>query len=220
MTHQTQIEKIIKILEEKYHSPRHHNKSDPLNELFFILLSLRTDEHVYLQVYKKFKERYPLWSDVYRTDIEDISNTISEAGLARQKGKRLLEILEKIYCDFHEFSLKKIRHYSDSDLEQYLLSLPGIGIKSARCVMMYSFKRQVLPVDTHTYRISARLGIIEPRISFKKAHCELEDVIAPDLRYSYHVNCISHGRSTCFERNPSCQKCVIKKYCVYNNNFE
>jgi endonuclease III len=210
------IRGILDKLEIEYHSPQHHNKSNPINELFFILLSLRTDEVVYLDVYRKFKQKYPLWSDVFIADIDEISSVIHSAGLARQKALRLKALLERINSDFSEFSLRKIKSYNDFELENYLLSLPGVGKKSARCVMMFSFNRKVLPVDTHTYRVSARLGLIEAGISFDLAHKQLDEMIGENDRYSFHVNCVSHGRSKCSDKKPRCEICTLRKYCRFS----
>jgi endonuclease III len=209
--------RVVRLLEKEYHSPRHFNKKNPLNEYLFILLSLRTDERMYNKIYKEFKHKYPRWSYVYKDNVDNISTVLYSCGLAKQKARRLKKALKKIMHDFGFLSLKKIKKYSDDQMEQYLLSLPGIGLKSAKCMMLYSFDCKVLPIDTHTFRISNRLGFIKRRYAEAKNHKVLDKIIPPDLRYTYHVNCVAHGRTICKSVNPKCGFCIIEAYCTYNN---
>jgi endonuclease III len=206
--------KITELLEEQHKSPRHHNKRNALNELLFIILSLRTDERIYLPLYKDFKNNYPKWSDVYQASQEEIANTIYKGGLAKQKARWIKEILYEIK-KYGEFSFNYINSFDDSSMEEYLTSLPGVGIKTARCVMMFSFNRLVLPVDTHTYRISRRVGLIGNLTSENKIHHILHDIVPAKIRYRYHVNCVAHGRSICKAIKPNCENCVINELCGY-----
>jgi len=206
---------VTKLLEGEYKSPRHNNKYNPLDELLFILLSLRTDVKIYEVVYKEFKRAYTKWLDVLKGDVESIAKIINRAGLAHQKASRLKSALSKIFEDFGEPSLRKISSYNDEEMFRYLLTLPGVGIKTAKCIMLYSFGRKVLPVDTHTYRISHRLGLIKNNPSDMKAHVLLEEIVPPDLRYSYHVNCVAHGRRVCTADRARCSICILYKFCEY-----
>ncbi|MBA7505945.1 Endonuclease III [subsurface metagenome] len=214
-----QTEKVIQvthILEREYKSPRHFNKRNPLNELLFIVLSLRTDERIYNKVYKAFKQKYPKWSQVYVDTVANIARSIYCGGLAMQKAERIKGVLSKIMQDFGGLSLKYIKSYDDEEMERYLVSLPGVGLKTARCIMMYSFEREVLPVDTHTYRISQRLGLVNISIPEHKVHKLMDRIIPRDLRYSYHVNCVAHGRAICKSISPNCDLCIINDFCDYH----
>jgi endonuclease III len=208
---------INELLEDRYKSPRHHNKLNPLNELLFVMLSTRTSEALYNKTYKDFKMKYPCWIDVYKDSADNIASIIYPCGLSNQKAIRLKKILDKIMDDFGSLSLKYVKHYSGEELESYLSNLPGVGLKIARCIMMYSFGRDVLPVDTHTRRISQRLGFINVNKYEKMIHKILDETIPQHLRYSYHVNCVSHGRLVCKAINPNCTQCIIRKYCEYHN---
>ena len=207
---------VTDLLEREYRSPRHYNKRNPLNEFLFIILSLRTDERVYNKVYRSFKHRYPRWSQVYSETTADIASNIYSGGLSLQKAERIESTLGKLMLDFGDLSLKYIRPYGNEQMEKYLLTLPGVGLKTARCIMMYSFGREVLPVDTHTYRVSQRLGFVEGELTEDKAHRGLDKIIPPSLRYSYHVNCVAHGRAVCKFNNPNCQLCIINSFCDYH----
>ena len=209
------VRRVSDLLEREYKSPRHYNKRNPLNEFLFIILSLRTDERVYNKVYRAFKQRYPRWSQVYSDTTANIASNIYSGGLSLQKAQRIKSALRKLMQDFGDLSLKYIKSYHDEQMEKYLFTLPGVGLKTARCIMMYSFGREVLPVDTHTYRVSQRLGFVDGGLTEDKVHRVMDRIIPPSLRYSYHVNCVAHGRAVCKFNNPNCQLCIISSLCDY-----
>ena len=177
------------------------------------MLSTRTSEKIYLKTYKNFKDKYPQWMHVFNTPISMLSNDLYPCGLSNQKATRLKGILEKIIADFGSLNLENLKSYNDDELENYLISLPGVGLKMARCIMLYSFDRASLPVDTHTRRISKRLGLIQGDENEKTVHTKLDQIIPSNLRFSYHVNCLCHGREVCKSRSPLCHVCNITKYC-------
>jgi endonuclease III len=209
----TKVTTIAHSLEQEYHSPRHYNKRNPMDELLFILLSLRTAEPIYVEAYKTFKKRYPRWSDVCADSVANIAATLRNCGLADQKAQRLKKALDKITVDFSYPTLKHIKSYNDEQMQLYLMRLPGLGIKAARCIMMYSFDRAVLPVDSHTYRVSQRLGLMNEGLSSASTHRVMDAIIPASLRYVYHVNCVAHGRAVCKAKKPSCTCCVVVDCC-------
>jgi endonuclease III len=209
------VVKIAELLEGQHKSPKHFNKHNALNELLFIILSLRTDERIYLPLYKAFKNNYPRWSDVYRASEKEIANTIQKGGLGKQKARWIKRFLDEIKTRNGKLCLDYIKDLDDEAMEKYLTSLPGVGIKTAKCIMMYSFNRPVLPVDTHTYRISQRVGLIGKLRSEIKIHGILHNIVPIQIRYSYHVNCVAHGRSICKAIKPNCRNCVISSLCDY-----
>lgn len=210
------ISLISNVLELEYGSPRLGNKKNPLNELLYILLSLRTTGPSFERVYCEFKKTYPRWEDTYRSSVRKIEKTIYNAGLASQKAKNLKAILSKIQKDFGFVTLSPLKALGDSEIEHYLCSLPGIGKKSARCIMLYSFDRQVFPVDAHCFRIVKRLGWIRKDLNNNEKNADIiQEFIPSALRYSLHVNMVAHGRAICGERYPKCSICPIRKYCKY-----
>ena len=140
-----------------------NNKSDPLDELVFIILSQMTTGPSYERVYDRLKSAMPDWQLLTETPIADLSSLIADAGLSGQRASRLKLIATRLTQDFGEVSLATLVDYDDKTAQRYLTSLPGVGVKTAKCVMMYSLGRQVLPVDTHTARIATRLGLVSPR---------------------------------------------------------
>jgi endonuclease III len=177
---------------------------------------LRTTGPSFERVYRDFKTRFSKWDDVYRASEREIARALFNAGLSRQKAANLKRVLRKLKSDFGNVSLAPLRGLPDSDIEAYLCSLPGVGKKSARCIMLYSFNRQVFPVDSHCFRIIKRLGWIGPDIKYNnKVADSIQDMIDPGLRYSLHVNMVAHGRAACLERFPKCSYCSLLKLCPF-----
>jgi len=209
------IKEISELLDFKYGSPDHNNKEDPLDELMFILLSRRTRKIGYETVYDNLKKEFPSWEDVANAAPSKILRIIKSAGLGPKRVREIKENLRIINDHFGEYSLDRLKRWNSKKVFKFLTSLSGIGPKSAYCIMMYSLKREVFPVDTHVNRICQRLGIIEMRIDHKKGQALLKDVFPKPLRYSLHVNMVAHGREICHSTNPDCNNCVIAGFCKW-----
>ena len=204
------------ILGNTYRSPRLGNKRNPLNELLYIQLSLRTTGPSFSRVYDGFKRIFPKWGAVYDAPQKDVSKALFNAGLSNQKAANLKKTLNKLKKDFGKVSLAALKSYSDEAMEAYLCSLPGLGKKSARCIMLYSFDRQVFPVDAHCFRIVKRLGWISTAKKHNdKIADKIQQMIPPSLRYSLHVNMVAHGRALCLDRYPRCNICPLLKACHF-----
>ena len=204
---------VCKLLSAEYPDTRLGNKVNPLDEYLYILLSLRTHEPGMLASYRFFKRTFPSWASAARASRRQIERAIATGGLARQKADRLKRALRQIQAQFGEVSLSKLRKMPRIEVERFLLRLPGVGIKSARCIMMYSLGFDVLPVDVHVARISRRLGWVGPASTFS-LHESLEKLIPPGKRFAFHVNCVQHGRSICRGQTPKCDVCCLSKQCL------
>lgn len=209
------VKRIVSILRSKYESPTLGNHDDPLDELFFILLSQRTTDPSYTRVFVRLKEWLPDWNLLCDKTVPEISSVIARAGLKNQKARHILGIAAKLRRDFGEVTLEPLADMPDMDVESYLTSLPGIGVKSAKCVMLFSMGRQVLPVDSHVGRFAERIGIVSGTPSPQRIHEVLESAVPPDLRYDFHVNVIAHGRAVCRARKPRCIGCPVKRICQH-----
>jgi endonuclease III len=207
--------RITTILHQTYGSPDHNNKTDPLDELIFIILSLMTTHPSFNRVYDHLKEEVGSWENLLRMPLRRIKSLIKDAGLSHQKGPRIKAILKKAKADFGEVSLSALHQMSDAEAEEYLTSLPGVGLKAAKCVMMYSLGRKVLPVDTHVWRVARRLGLVDKHIPYPKIHNALEKVVPPEDRYSFHVNALTLGREVCLSLRPKCPICPVKRLCSF-----
>ena len=217
MDHRTYVLKHTKELDEvlriMHGTPNHNNKEDPLDELFFILLSRRTRNRGYEKVYEKLKSEYPSWTKLAKAPEKKIYAIVKKAGLGKKRATEIKYNLKKIHDKFGAYSLKRLRKWNDNRTLEFLTSLKGIGPKSAYCIMMYSLKRKVFPADTHVIRICKRLGIINKKFNHKASQKELADIFPERIRYSLHVNMVSHGRSICRSINPKCSSCLIKGFC-------
>ena len=209
--------KVAATLKSRYHDFNHHNLKNPLDELLFIMCSTKTSEASYRSTFRALKETFPTHLQIAEAPAEYIARPIASGGLSNQKAKAIRNLLDIIVAEFGAPSLKSLRTMGDKETEDFLLSLPGVGKKTARCVLMYSLGRQVFPVDTHCWRIARRLGWVRP--TQKDRHCaprdmdRLQSKIPPELRYSLHVNMISLGREICVPTAPRCDECPISTWC-------
>ncbi len=196
----------------RYRSPSLNNKRDPLDELIFIVLSQMTTGPSYERVFDRLKTAMPDWQTLTGTAVSALTSLIADAGLSTQRALRLKRIADRLLHDFGHVSLAELIDYDDATVLQYLTSLPGVGVKTAKCVMMYSLDREVLPVDTHTARVAIRLGLV-PAGTLATVDRDLSVVVPPALRFDFHVNAVAHGRAVCRSVRPHCEDCVLSSLC-------
>uniref|UniRef100_E6QQC1 Base excision DNA repair protein, HhH-GPD family (Modular protein) n=1 Tax=mine drainage metagenome TaxID=410659 RepID=E6QQC1_9ZZZZ len=212
------VREVAATLKYRYHDFDHYNLKDPLDELLFIICSTKTEEASYRNSFRALKESFPTHLHIAEAPAEYIAQTIARGGLSNQKAKVIRNLLDAIIARFGEPNLEPLRSMSDKEAEAFLLSLPGIGKKIARCVLMYSLDRRVFPVDTHCWRIARRLGWVRPTQMDK--HCAPRDMdrlqarIPPELRFTLHANMVSLGRDICVAAKPKCEICPIASWCT------
>ncbi len=211
------VKDIAIILRKEYQDFSHYNKSNPLDELLFIICSVKRSENVYLRAFKSLKQAFPTFQTLAKASTRDILKKVEWGGLQNQKATSVKQLVQAIQKRFGKLTLAPLRDMTDKECESFLTSLPGVGKKVARCVMLYSLNREVFPVDSHCWRIATRVGWIDA--SFKSKTCtsqnmdRLQDKVPDKLRYSLHVNMVSLGRDVCNARNPKCHECIIREYC-------
>lgn len=189
------------------------NKKDPLDELFFVILSGQTNERLYEVAFQSLREAFPDWELLGQADPESIEKIIMRAGLAHQKSRYLVSIARRLKNDFGSVSLDCLSQYSVEQAENYLCTLPGVGIKTARCVLMYSLKRKVFPADVHCLRVMTRLGWINWRGQRAESMADLaQEAIPIHLRFRLHVNLVLLGRTVC-RATPLCNQCNLRFVC-------
>ena len=113
------------------------------------------------------------------------------------------------------FDLGFLLEMSVEEAKAWLSGFKGVGPKTAACVLMFACGMPVLPVDTHVYRVSARLGLIDERTNAERAHTALEAILPPEQRYPFHIYMITHGRQVCKAQRPLCELCVVREWCDY-----
>jgi endonuclease III len=201
-------------LAKEYGSPRLNNKDEPVDELFFILLSQMTTGPSYERVYDRLKHAIREWDQLLTLHLDALQMLIADAGLSNQKAPRLLAIARRLHDDFGRVTMDALKTKPDRAVEAYLTQLPGVGVKTAKCVMMYAMGRKVLPADTHVRRVAARIGLIEANLSERDLHSQLEATVAPADRFDFHVNALAHGREVCRAIRPRCDACVLSSVCA------
>ena len=208
------IAAICRALHRRYKEADLGNPSDPIDELIYISLTRQTHS----------QNAHRSWNAIIAAGGAQAIITMPEhhlvgiiksGGLARQKARWIKQSLSLVIDKMGTLSLAKTAFWSDDDLERFLISLPGVSIKTAKCIMLYGMGRKVLPVDTHLRRIALRMGLITEAHSEKQIHRSLENLVPPELRYSFHVNAVWHGRQVCTARNPDCPVCMVRQHCTF-----
>jgi len=209
MADRRRMRRIRDRLRREYGRPVLHAHHAPIDELILTVLSQNTNDRNRDVAYGRLRERLPSWPAVRDAAVPEIEDAIRPGGLAPTKAVRIKQILEAIGDD-------DLQWLADAPLEEardYLCELPGVGRKTAACVLLFSFGRPEVPVDTHVYRVASRLGLLRPRSSFDEAHDEMLRLVDPDDAYEVHVLLIRHGRRTCIARTPRCPECPLRRMC-------
>src|SRR2546423_7875787 len=203
---------ILARLREAYGRPVPRAHRAPIDELILTVLSQNTNDRNRDVAYARLRERFSTWADVRDAPVADVEDAIRPGGLAPTKALRIQEILRAVGDD----DLAWLESAPLGEARDYLVGLPGVGRKTAACVLLFSYGRPDIPVDTHVYRVGTRLGLFRPGASFEEAHDELLHVTQdPQEAYELHVSLIRHGRRTCTARNPRCRECPLLRMCPY-----
>jgi endonuclease-3 len=219
-------------LRSYYGRPRNLPHGAPLDELVLTILSQNTNDRNRDVAYMRLRRRFQSWEEVAAASVEAVEEAIRPGGISKVKSRRIQAILRAVE-DASEgpssrplpfgvssglssgFSLDWLREAPRERAIDFLTSLPGVGRKTAACVLLFSYDMPEVPVDTHVYRVASRLGLIRPRASFDKAHDELRALVDPDDCYEIHVNLIRHGRRLCTARRPLCEQCPLLSLCPH-----
>jgi endonuclease III len=208
------VRRVCEALEKEYGRPRLGNPEDPLDDLVYIVVSNATSPQVAQQTYWRVKNAFSTWDEALNAPPPMLQQLLRPAGLSNVKSQQIRAALQKIRNDFGCCDLAQLQGKPQGDIQDYLVSLPGVREKVAKCVMMYTMGASVLPVDRHVHRISRRLGWTV-RKRWDECHEELEALVPPHRRYPFHVDCVSHGRSVCNPKNPVCGQCCTSRHCEH-----
>ena len=204
---------ICDALEAAYRSKDLGNKVDPVEELVYICLTRQTHEKNAVRSWRAVVEVGGP-DALMRMPVRRLEHLLRPAGFARQKARWISDSLRLIKRTMGGLTLAPAGNACDGELEAFLRTFPGVGIKSAKCIMMYSMGRSVLPVDVHVRRIAERVGLAPRGLSERRIHDALERVVPPERRHSLHVNAIWHGRTVCTVLRPRCKACGIQRFCA------
>ena len=145
--------------------------------------------------------------------MEQIAGAIRSGGLADVKAKYIKNALTALEKQPTGFDLQFLNKMDVDPARRWLLNLPGVGMKTASCVLLFSLGMPAFPVDTHVFRVAGRLGLIGSKLSVDDAHLAMEKLVVAKNIYRCHVLLIEHGRRTCKAQHPLCSKCVLADVC-------
>ena len=207
------IEEVLELLEQEYGPRKWQPNSDPIDVLIGTILSQNTSDANSGRAFASLKASFDSWEDVALAPAEHIARLIQSGGLHQIKAVRIKQVLEQIEKEQGRISLDFLKSKTMAEAEDYLMSLPGVGHKTARCVLLFSLGKPSLPVDTHIFRVAKRLGLINSKVSIEKAHSLLQEQIPPSKVYQFHILMIEHGRRVCHARQPRCDRCILRSIC-------
>ena len=211
-------EKIITKLTSSYYDPVWTKRLPPMEELIFTVLTQHTSDKNADKAFNSLMSNLKNFETILETKSSEISRLIHMGGLANIKSKRILSILKEIKERTGNLKIDFLSNMQPEDAREWLISLNGVGLKTASCVLAFSFGFPVIPVDTHIHRVSQRIGLINKNINADKAHKILESIITPKNRYKFHVLLINHGRNQCYSRKPICKTCSIVEMCQFGSS--
>jgi endonuclease-3 len=190
-------------------------RADPLSELIGTILSQNTSDVNSGRAYAALRAAFPTWEQVRHAPVDAIANAIHSGGLAAIKAPRIQRILTTIADQRGSLDLGFLAGMPVDEARRWLMSLDGVGAKTAACVLMFSLGKPVMPVDTHVHRVSGRLGLSVAKDTPEQTEAILESLLPPEARYAFHLNVIAHGRLICKSRWPRCAACVLACQCDY-----
>jgi endonuclease-3 len=208
------VAKCIAILEKEYGVPQ-PDKRDPVDLLVMTILSQNTSDTNSLRAFALLKSAFCDYEKVLAASDDAVADAIRPGGLAEIKARRIKEALVRIKLDAGAITLSFLADMGKEEAMAYLLSLPGVGPKTASVVLLFAFSMPFLPVDTHVYRVSRRLGLLAEDVRLEKAQPILERIVPVGKYLSLHLNLITHGRLICRARVPRHEECALRNCCGY-----
>ena len=207
------LRQIGRRLRRAYGAPPAPRRLPPLDELVLTILSQNTNDTNRDRAYADLRRALPTWEDVADAPIPLIERAIRSGGLAPTKAPRIRAVLRAISDQGIALDDRALRRMRHDRLFEMLVGLPGVGPKTAACVLLFSLNKPYFPVDTHVHRVAIRLGLVAPRTSAVQTQQVLQAALAPDEMYEAHMNLIRHGRHVCVALRPMCSQCPLNDLC-------
>jgi endonuclease III len=208
------LRQILERLRREYGKPSTRIHGAPIDELVLTVLSQNTNDRNRDVAYERLRERFPSWDAVRDAPVEEIEEAIRPGGLAVTKAPRIQRILEAI-SESGSMDLSWMAEAPLDEARDYLCALPGVGRKTAACVLLFSYGRHDVPVDTHVHRVGTRLGLFREGASLDECHDEMLRLSRGADPIEAHVALIRHGRRICEARSPRCGECPLLPICPY-----
>jgi endonuclease-3 len=204
------VRAIRQRLRELYGVPGQRPHGRPLEELILTVLSQSTNDRNRDVAYGRLRERFPAWEAVRDAPVEEIEEAIRPGGISKVKSARIQAILRAIG---DPLDLMWLADRPVDEARAYLMGLPGVGRKTAACVLLFAFGAHDVPVDTHVARVGQRLRLLRPGAPFGELHDQMLAVTPPGAELELHLNLLRHGRRTCHAQRPACPECALRRMC-------
>jgi endonuclease-3 len=212
---------------------------DPIAELVLTVLSQSTNDRNRDVAFLRLRSRFPAWEAVRDAPVAEIEEAIRPGGISKVKSVRIQAILRAMSENPGPRDDDGGRERSDGDDDEedgelsldwlprvelaaardYLTALPGVGRKTAACVLLFAYGLRDVPVDTHVSRVGMRLHLLEDGAPFERLHDQMLALTPPGQELELHVNLLRHGRRTCHARSPECSSCALARMCPSRTLF-
>jgi endonuclease-3 len=203
-------------LREAYGIPGQQPHGRPLDELILTVLSQSTNDRNRDIAFTRLRDRFEGWEEVRDAPLDEVEAAIRPGGLAPTKSRRIQEILRAID---DPLDLSWLADVSVPEGQAFLTALPGVGRKTAACVLLFSFGLRDVPVDTHVGRVATRLALLRPGAGTAEQHDAMTALTPPGQELEFHLNLLRHGRHTCHSQRPACEECVLLRMCPYGRQL-
>ena len=221
------MKRIRDRLRAVYGIPLMEPHGDPIAELVLTVLSQNTNDRNRDVAYLRLRERLPAWKTVMEADAGVLEEAIRPGGISKVKSVRIKAILQAIAAgdgrpanhSEHDLSLDWLPDVPLDEARDYLTALPGVGRKTAACVLLFAYGLRDVPVDTHVSRVGTRLGLLRAGAPFEELHDQMLALTPPGEELELHVNLLRHGRRTCHARSPACRECALARMCPSRRLF-
>jgi endonuclease III len=194
-------------------APPHHR---PLDELILTVLSQSTNDRNRDVAFLRLRARFPSWEAVRDAPLDEVEEAIRPGGISKVKSQRIQAILRAIG---DPLSLDRLEALPVEAARDELQALPGVGRKTAACVLLFAFGMHEVPVDTHVSRVGTRLALFRPGAPFEELHDDMLAFTRPGEELELHVNLLRHGRRTCHSQRPACRECALLNMCPYGREL-
>ena len=213
-------EEVLRTLAAEHGPAEWEPRYDPASELVYTILSQHTSDINSERAFNRLLETFGSLESVAEAEVGEIESAVRVGGLSRVKAPRIKRILQQVQREVGSLDLSFLGEMPLDDAKAWLKRLDGVGPKTAAVILCFSLGMPAMPVDTHIFRVSKRLGLIGKKTTAEQAHDLLEGMVAPDAVFAFHIYLIRHGRQVCKAQRPRCSECVLAHGCPSRRQFE
>ncbi|WP_027004754.1 endonuclease III domain-containing protein [Conexibacter woesei] len=210
------VARIRERLRDVYGVPLAPPHEDPLAELVLTVLSQSTSDRNRDVAFLRLRRWFATWEEVRNAPVSEVEEAIRPGGISKVKSQRIHDILvaiEDTNTSPGTLDLDWMRDAPVSESRDFLCALPGVGRKTAACVLLFAYGLRDIPVDTHVSRVGMRLHLLRPGAPFEELHDAMLALTPPGAELEFHVNLLRHGRRTCHAQRPRCASCTLRATC-------